>query len=145
MVSEEIIEDMDTARDMLSKTDYSIVIIKKGDVITKKQGEGIRPILETIEELGEDMKDTIVGDRILGKASALLCVYSGVSGVYSPHATKTAIAILIRAGIPGQADKLISHIKNRSGDDVCPFEKMLANIDSAEEAYKVLKKKVIGI
>lgn len=145
MVSEEIVEDMDTARDMLSKKDYSIVIIKKGDVITKKQGEGIRPILETIEELGENMKDTIVGDRILGKASALLCVYSGVSGVYSPQATKTAIAILIKAGIPGQADKLISHIKNRNGDDVCPFEKMLANIDSAEEAYKVLKKKVIGI
>jgi len=145
MVSEEIIEDMDKARDILSKKDYSIVIIKKGDVITKKKGDGIRPILETIEELGEGMKDTIVGDRILGKASALLCVYSRVGGVYSPQATKTAIAILIKAGIPGQADKLVTYIKNRNGDDICPFEKMLADIDSPEEAYKVLKEKVIGI
>jgi len=145
MVNEEIIEDMDLAHDVLSKTDYSIIVIKKGEVITKKQGDGIRPILETIEELGEDMKNTVVGDRILGKASALLCVYSGVSGVYSPQATKTAIAVLIRAGIPGQTDKLITHIKNRNGDDICPFEKMLIEIDSPEEAYKVLKEKVMGI
>jgi hypothetical protein len=144
MVSEEIIKDMDTARDILSKTDCSIVVIKNGTTITTKQGEGIRPILETIEEIGKDMKNTIVGDRILGKASALLCIYSGVSGVYSPQATKTAIALLIRAGIPGQTDKLITHITNRNGYDVCPFEKMLFDIDSPEEAYEILKKKVLG-
>jgi len=98
MVNEEIIEDMDSARELLSTTDFSIVVLKNGIVATKKQGEGIKPILETVDEMGEELQGAIVGDRILGKASALLCAYAKVGGVYAPQATKTAIAVLIRTG-----------------------------------------------
>lgn len=140
MVSKEIIDDMDRAREILLTTDCSIVVVKDGNILTKKQGEGIKPILEAIEELEQEMKGSIIGDRILGKASALLCVYSKASGVYSRQATKTAIAVLIRAGIPGQTDEMIPYIKNRSRDGLCPFEKMLSDTDSPEEAYRILKK-----
>ena len=131
---------MDKARDILLKTDCSIVVIKNNSILSQKKGNGIKPIMEIIEELGPELKDSIIGDRILGKASALLCVYSEVSGVYSIQATKTGIAVLIRAGIPGETDEMIPYIKNMKGDDICPFEKILINIDSPEEAYTVLKK-----
>jgi len=134
---------MDLARGVLAETDCSIVVVKNGDVLIKKKGDGIRPILEVIEELKEEIQGSIVGDRILGKASALLCRYSKIKGVYSPQATKTAIAVLIIAGIPSQIDEMIPYIKNRSGSDVCPFEKMLSGIDSPEEAYEILKEKVL--
>jgi len=111
-------------------------------VLLKKQGDGIKPFLETIDELGQKMNGSTVGDRILGKASALLCVYSKVANVYSPQSTKSALAVLIRAGIPGQTDEMIPYIKNRYGNDICPFEKMLLNIDSPDEAYKTLKQAV---
>ena len=127
----------------MAETDCSIVVVKNSDVLIKKEGDGIRPILEVIEGLKDEIQGSIVGDRILGKASALLCRYSKVKGVYSPHATKTAIAILIMAGIPSQIDEMIPYIKNRDGSDVCPFEKMLSDIDSPEEAYKILKEKVL--
>lgn len=133
---------MDKARDILLKSDCSIVVIKNNSILTQKKGNGIKPILDVIEELGSELKGSIIGDRILGKASALLCVYSEVSGVYSIQATKTAIAVLIRAGIPGETDEMIPYIKNKNGDDICPFEKMLLNIDSPEEAFTVLKKKL---
>jgi len=142
MVNPGVLDDMDVARGVLSKTGCSIVVVKDGKVLTEKKGDGIRPILDTIVELGNKMWGTVVGDRILGKASALLCVYSRVDGVYSPQATKTAIAVLIRAGIPGQTEEIIPYVKNRDGDGVCPFEKMLADIDSSEEAYNILKEKV---
>jgi len=103
----------------------------------------MRPILEAIDELKENMNDSVIGDRILGKASALLCRYAKVKGVYSPQATKTAIALLVLAGIPSQIDEIIPYIKNRGGDGVCPFEEILKNVDSPEEAYNILKKKVI--
>lgn len=142
MVSEDIIENMEVAREALSKTDCSIVVVKNGAILTKKQGIGIRPIVEVIDELKENIHSSIVGDRILGKASALLCVYSKVRGVFTPQATKTAIAVLIRSGIPCQTDEMIPYIKNKNGDDLCPFEKMLSDIDSPEEAYAILKKKL---
>lgn len=143
MVNPNVLDDMDAARDIISKKSCSVVVVKDGKVLAEKQGEGIRPILDAIVELGESMQGTVIGDRILGKASALLCVHSNVEGVYSPQATKTAIAVLIRAGIPGQTEEIIPYVKNRDGDDICPFEKMLADIDSPEEAYKILKEKVI--
>jgi hypothetical protein len=142
MVNEEIIEDMDMARELLSTADFSIVVLKNGTVLTKKQGDGINPILETVDEMGEELQGAIVGDRILGKASALLCAYAKVGGVYAPRATKTAIAVLIRTGIPGQTDEIIPYVKNRDGDSLCPFEDMLADVDLPEEAYKTLKNAV---
>jgi len=136
---------MDRAREILVSTGCSIVVVKNDTVLAQKKGDGIRPILEAIEELEQNIKGSIIGDKILGKASALLCVYSKVSGVYSLQATKTAIAVLIRAGIPVQTDEMIPYIKNKSGDDLCPFEKMLLDIDSPEEVYRILKKTVSEI
>ncbi len=142
-VTDEIINDMNLARETLSSEDYSIVVIRDDKILNHKKGDGIKPIMKIINELGDEMEGTVVGDRILGKASAFLCRYSNVKGVYSPQATKTAIAILIIGGILCQADEMLPFIKNRSGDGLCPFEKMLQNIESPEEAYKVLKDNVI--
>lgn len=121
------------------QSDLSLIVVKDGKILTKKKGLGIKPFLEAIEELKERMYGSTVADRILGKASALLCVYAKISNVYSPQSTKTALAVLIRAGIPGHTDMLIEHIKNKTGDDICPFEKMLLDIDSPEVAYNILK------
>ena len=143
IVDEKIIEDMDLAREVLTKNNYSIVVVKNGNVLIKKDGDVIRSTLDAIEELKEEIQDSIVGDRILGKASALLYRYSKIKGVYSTQATKTAIAVLIIAGIPIQIDEMIPYIKNRDGSDVCPFEKMLLNIDSPEEAHVILKEKIL--
>jgi len=143
MVSEEVLSGLELARDILQTSDYSVVVIKNSQVICKKKGDGIKPILEAIEELGERIHGSIIGDRILGKASALLCIYSQAKAVYSPQATKTAIALMLINGIPSQADVLIPRIDNRDGTDMCPFERMLENTSSPEEAYKILKEKVL--
>jgi hypothetical protein len=140
MVTEDIITDMNRAREVLLNTGCSVVVVKENTILAQKKGDGIKPMLKVIKELEQDLKGAVIGDKILGKASALLCVYSSVSGVYSLQATKTAIAVLIRAGIPGQTDEMIPYITNKSGNDMCPFEKVLLNIDFPDEAYQILKK-----
>jgi hypothetical protein len=143
MVSEEIISGLKLASDAINNSDYAVVVVKNNQIICKKKGDGIKPFLEVIEELDEDIHGSIIGDKILGKASSLLCIYSYAQAVYSPQGTKTGIALLILCGIPSQVDNMIPFIKNRSDDDICPFEKMLENIDSAEEAYNILKEKLL--
>ena len=128
---------------MLLGSDYSFVVVKNGKLLTGKRGDGVKPILYAIEELGNNMQGSTVGYRTLGKASALLCAYAKVSGVYAPQATKKAIAVLIRANIPGRADEMIPFVKNKDGTDVSPFETMLSDIDSPEEAYNILKKTLV--
>ena len=86
---------------------------------------------------------SIVGDRILGKASAMLLRYSKVGGVYAPQATKTALILLIVDGIPVEIDELVPFIQNKSRDGPCPFEKMLEDVESPETAYNILKENVM--
>jgi hypothetical protein len=145
MVSQEIIAGFNLARDILDTTDFSIVVIKNSQVLAKKKGDGVKPLLDVIDELGEQMHGSIIGDRILGKASALLCRYAQVQAVYSPQGTKTAIALLILGSIPAEIDQMIPYITNRMGDGMCPFEKILENITEPKKAYKVLKEKTCGI
>jgi hypothetical protein len=143
MVSQEIIDGLNLARDIMQTSDSSVVVIKNSQILTKKKGDGIRPLLEAIEEVGEQMQGCIIGDRILGKASALLCRYAEVSAVYSPQGTKTAIALLIIGGVPSQIEQMIPYITNRTGDGMCPFEKMLENTTEPEEAYEILTEKLM--
>ena len=144
MIGEDIIRDMNAAKEILSKKGSSIVVIKNGNVLAEKKGEGITPILQIIDELKENMRDAVVGDRALGKATSLLCVNSKVKGVYSPQGTKTAIAILIVSGVTTQVDMLVPYIKNKKSENICPFEEMLKGINDPQEAYCLLKQKVNG-
>jgi len=142
VLKEELVRDLDLAREIISTTDCSVVVIKYGKIWKKKKGDGLKPLIEAIEEMGEDIRESVIGDRILGKASALLCRYSKAGGVYSPQGTKTAIALLIMGCIPCQVDKMIPFIQNKDGNDYCQFEKMLKDVDSPEEAYKILKNEI---
>ncbi len=140
-MNEQLYSDFDLAEKTLKETQSSIVVVKNNVVLLTKKGHGIKPLLETIDELKDTMQGCVVGDRVLGKASALLCVYAKVAGVYTPQATKTAIAVLIRSGIPGQSEELIPFIQNKNKDGLCPFEQLLQTIDKPEEAYTILKQK----
>jgi len=140
MVREEILADLECAEKLLNKKDHAIVVIRNNEVILTNDGVGIRPLYDVLNHLGSKGRGCIIGSRILGKASAFLCVHAQVGGVFSCEATKTAIAILIRAGIPGQADKLIEYVRNESGTGMCPFEQMLDGVELADEAHAVVSR-----
>ena len=143
LVKQEIQNDLALAKQVLSEKDVSIVLINNSKIWKEKKGPGIKPILELIDELGKEISDYVVGDRILGRASAFLCSYGKVKAVYSPQATKTAIAILIINGIPCQVDEMIPFIKNRDGTGMCPFEEMLSEVEKPDEAYSIIKNQIL--
>jgi len=141
VLNEEILKDLDLAREIITSEDCSVVIVKYGKIWCKKKGEGIRLMLEAIDEMGKDIYESVIGSKFLGKASSLLCRYVKAIGVYSPQGTKTAIALLIMGGVPCQVDQMIPAVQNKD-DYIYPFEIMLKDITSPEEAYKILKEKV---
>lgn len=139
-VSDNLIRDIDIARNALLSENYSFVIVKDEKVLRFSKEEGIIPILQIIEEMGSDLEGKIIGDRNLGKASAFLWRYSKIKGIYSPQATKTAIAILIIGGIPCQADEMISSVNT---NNLYSYDDMLQNVESPDDAYRILKGYVI--
>ena len=134
---------MDLVVDLFSKSDYSIIIVKNGSILLKKKENEIKTLLEAISDLQDTMKDSTIGINLLEKASALLCVYTKVAGVYSHRSTKKALAVLIRAGIPGQTDEIIINPEESTGKQDFVYEKRLSYIDSPEFAYEILKEKIM--
>ena len=143
MIENHIMNDINIARELIFNKGYSVVVVKNNEILSKISGNGLKPILEVINELKNNIFESIIGDKILGKASALLCAYCRVKGVYSPQSTKTAIALLLTYNIPSQIDKIIPFIKNKYGTDICPYEKMINNVEAPLEAYNILKKNII--
>lgn len=142
MMDEQILTDMKKAQVLLQTSDSSIVVIKNGTVLHKKTGRGIGPFVDLIESTDADFSNCVIGDRLLGRASAFLCRYVNASGVYAVKGTKKALAVLLVGGILGQIDSFISHISNQSQDGLCPFERAVTSVESPDEAYRVIKHKL---
>jgi len=134
---------MDLVIDIFSKSDCSIIIVKNGSILLKNKENEIRTLLEAIDELQDKMQNSTIGINLLEKASALLCVFSKVAGVYSHRSTKKALAVLIRAGIPGQTDEIIIDPEASNEKQDFLYEKRLSYIDSPEFAYEILKGKIM--
>lgn len=139
MMDEQIIKDIQKAQVLLKLSESSLVIIKQGEIIHKRKGEGIAPFIDLIETTDADFSDCVIGDRLLGRASAFLCRYVNASGVYAEKGTKKALALLMVGGILGQVETFIPQVSNRSQDGLCPFERAVASIESPDEAYTIIK------
>lgn len=141
LLKEATIRDMNIARAVLSRSLYSIIIVKKGNVIFTDKDNQIKSIVSAIEKLNDEIQGAVVGCSMIGKAVAYLFRYAKPDGVHSPKATKAGVALLIMAGIPSEIDEMILDIKNINDDSLRSIEKILSDVDSPEEAYKILKKK----
>jgi len=138
------VDELNLFKKFIVEQGYSLVVVKNGFVLHKTRGEGLKPFLEAIDKLQHKIHYSTVLDKILGKASALLCLHSKAEKVYALSATVEAKNILKKRGVTVYVSETVDHVKNRAGDGLCPFEKLLENIDSPEQAYNILKKKVYG-
>ncbi len=117
--------------------DHSICICKNGVFFTD-DGRGISPMMRFIAE-GLDMSGSSAADVIVGKAAAMLFVKAGIAEAYGRVMSRAAEEYLTERGIPCSYDTLTDRIINRKGDDICPMEKTVADINDPEEGYRALK------
>ena len=125
-------EDIDILREQLSE--HSLVVIKEGKTEVY-DGRGIKPLVDYVRN--KDFERAYAGDKVIGKASALLFVYGGAKYVYTPLISKPAVEVFKKHHVKYRADKVVDNIKNRAGDNLCPMEKKVRGIDSPDEAYKL--------
>ena len=141
-INERILNDMKKAQLLMQISDVSLVVIKEGKVLHKRTGRGIAPFIDLIESTSEDFSDCVIGDRLLGRASAFLCRYVQAAGVYAVIGTKKALAVLMVGGMMAQVDHFIDFISNRSQDGLCPFERAVSSVETPAEAFTLIRKKL---
>ena len=119
---------------------YSIVIIQNNQVVFKSQDSGISPLLKAIDLFKpEKLYGSLVADKVVGKAAALLFALFRPRYVFSMMISKPAVKVLRKHSIEFNYDKLVDYILNRDKTDLCPFEKAVSQIDDPIKADRAIK------
>ena len=133
-------KDIDKARDAL-RGHVRCARCRDG-VVTVSTERGIRPMVTWLEEDSECLRGAAVADKIVGRASAMLMVYGGVTEVFTAVISERALELLQEYGIECTYVNTCHAIANRRGDGICPMERAVAPIKEPEQAFLVLKEKL---
>lgn len=124
--------------DKFSKSVLSLVVIKNGQIIFRSKMRRLRPLISCIKKHGKEMKGTIVFDRNVGQASAMLLKFAKVKKIFTPTVSIAGKKFLAKNKIPLEYLKLAKSI-NREDGEICPMEKM-----SCEMGEKAFLEKMLG-
>jgi hypothetical protein len=131
--------DLNLAKNRLIQKDLSLVIVKDAKVLFETDSHGIGDLLKAINQIQNQMKGSSVADRIVGRAAALLFVFSGVTSVFAVTASDGGIEVLKKNSVFCEYESRVTSVLNLKRTDVCPFEKLVAKLSSPEKAYEALK------
>ena len=132
--------DLEIAKRVLKEKNLTLVIAKNGKIIFQSSLHGIVSLLNAIESLGRNLEEAAVADKVVGKAAALLCAFSRVKSVFALTLSIEGRKTLEESGIIYEFENLVPKILDKSGKDMCPFEKFSLGIENPKEAYFKLKK-----
>ena len=136
-MDEQTYQDLEVAEQAIQIKERTLVFVDNGKVFSAFSKRPVPTLLNEIEYAS----DTVIGIHFLGKASALLCAYGKVRAVFTKQATKTALAVLIRAGIPCQTDKMIAELPKESPlFDM--YEQQVQPFDDPKEWFSFLQKSI---
>lgn len=128
--------DINHAKYILEDRNASVVFCR-GEQMIILDGKGIKPLLELMKKQIA-LSEYSVADKIVGKAAALLFIKMKVSSVYGSVMSGKARDIFLHYNIPFFYKTLTKEIINRRGDDICPMEKAVENVNDPEKAYAIL-------
>jgi hypothetical protein len=127
----------------LNRLGMCLMVWKDGEVVFSSPSKGIRPHLEAIEKLGRGgLVSSVMADKIVGRAAALLMLYSVPVEVHAGVITTKAKELLIARGVKVYHKMEVPVIKERDGRIYCPFEAMVQDINDPEEAYTAIVMKM---
>ena len=122
----------------LDRTGNSLMIYSGGRLIFQSASKGVRPHLEAIDMHGEALRGTLMVDKIVGRAAALLILYSDAAETHAQVLSRPGKQVLDMHGLPTEYVELVDHIKMKDGSIYCPFERMVQGVTDPGEAYAAI-------
>ena len=129
------------AIDELNFNEYSCVVLKNNELF-HANGIGVKPIIQWLAIDINFFANTLVADKIIGKAAALLLILGKAKAVYGKVMSQGAIDILTKYNIHYEYGEKVEYIANRTNTGMCPLEQSVVDIDTPNEAYVAIKQKI---
>jgi hypothetical protein len=127
--------DLDVAKSRIRSAELTLVVVKDNRVILESKLRGVSGFLEAIYRLGDQFEGASVADKVVGKAIALMCLYSKVKSIYAQTLSQKAKIFLEENEIHLEWDTLVRRILNDNKTKTCPFEELIEKVDDPTVAY----------
>jgi hypothetical protein len=129
----------------LEDSGLSLMVYSGGEIVFRSGSKGVRPHLEAIDSLGERLRGTTMVDKIVGRAAALLILYSEAAEVHAGIVSSGGRELLEMRGVRLFYGEETEHIKTVDGRIYCPFEAMVQGIDDPTLAYHAIVEKMASL
>ena len=132
-------DDLNLAREILHEEGLSLVLVKSGKLLFKSKSHGVSDLLAMISDIGYLAEGASLADSVVGRAAALLCVYSKIVAVYGVNMSEGGASVFKTNGVHYEYGMLVPKILNREKSDICPFDKAVSGIEDPSVALDKLK------
>ncbi len=135
--------DIDDLIKILHENNLSCVIKSSNGELIYCRNRGVIDLYNLLKISPDVLKNATVVDKVVGKGAAALIVLGGVKRLYSDVVSRPAIEMLRHGNVEVSYDKLVENIINRTGNDICPLEKLTLQASTASEALPLIEKFIL--
>lgn len=101
--------------------------------------QGVADLMELVTSCPDFLRGASVADNVIGRGAAMLLLKGGATEVYARVISSGALSALRSGGVSVSFDTEVDHIANRSGDGICPVERLTADALTPDEAYERIR------
>jgi hypothetical protein len=138
-MSVNVADDLDLAKNTLREEELSLAVAKDGKVLFRSKSHGVADLLAMVSDIGRLAEGSSLADSIVGRAAALLCVYSKIIAVYGANMSEGALSVFKANDIKCEYGTLVPKILNRKKNDICPFDKAVLGTNDSNTALDRLR------
>jgi hypothetical protein len=134
-------ENEELVRTTIRSGDATLCAVAEGALLYQLTGRGIGALLTAVEEERAVSHGSLDwGDKLVGRAAALLFTLVRPRSVFALTMSTGAQDVLRTAGIPFACDAVIGDVLNRMGTGPCPMEAAVSDVEEPLVAFATLKK-----
>lgn len=128
------------ARVALTHGGKTFVIVGENKLLHYSDEHGLRPLLNLLESDPSQLKDAVVGDRIVGRAAALLCIAGRVKAVFALSIADEAITLFDKHGILATWGETVPYIVEKDLTSRYKLDLFLKDVEDPQMALDQIRK-----
>ena len=125
---------------VLHEKKLSCVILKSDGSIVHCRRRGVIDLYELLCSSPETLNGAVIADKVVGRGAAALMVLGRIKQLHTDVLSRPALEMLQQGDISVSYGILVDNIINRTGDDICPVEKLTSQAGTAAEALPLIKR-----
>jgi len=134
-----IYKAVNRARIALTHGDKTFVIVGDTKLAYYSEERGLYPLLNLIEQEPSKLEGSIIGDRIVGRAAALLCIFAKVKAVFALYIADEAVDLLENHGITATWRETVPYIVEKDLTSRYKLDLLLKDVEDPRQAVDMAR------